>query len=87
MSQAEILRKEPYMKYYSPEEINKMCLQVADFVSKGKRNEASILLKEIPLLPKSAKIMKEMFGCKHVIESGYNLIEVVEEFGHDWLKQ
>lgn len=75
------------MKYYSPEEINKMCLQVADLISKGKRNEASMLPKETPLLPKSAKIMKEMFGCKHVIESGYNLIEAVEEFGHEWLKQ
>ena len=87
MSQADVTRKEPYMKYYSPEEINKMCLQVADLLSKGKRNEASMLLKEIPLLPKSAKIMKEMFGCKHVIESGYNLIEAVEEFGREWLKQ
>ena len=87
MSQADVTRKEPYMKYYSREEINKMCLQVADLLSKGKRNEASMLLKEIPLLPKSAKIMKEMFGCKHVIESGYNLIEAVEEFGHEWLKQ
>ena len=37
MSQADVTRKEPYMKYYSPEEINKMCLQVADLLSKGKR--------------------------------------------------
>lgn len=79
--------KKPYMKHYSPEEIHAMCLQVVALLSEGKREEAGILLKEIPLLPKSAKIMKELSGGEHLATSGYNLAEAMAAFGPDWLER
>ena len=85
MSQAEDVRREPYMKYYSHEEINKMCLKVADLLASDKHEEADSLLKEIPLLPKSAEIMKRLYGKGHMIASGINLYEAVQEYGEEWL--
>ena len=87
MSQAEILRKEPYIKYYSPEEIREMCLRGASLLAAGREEEADMLFNEVPLLPKSAKIMKEMVGIEAMIESGVNLYEAVKEYGDEWLKQ
>ena len=89
MSQAEAIRTEPYMKYYTPEEISKMCLQYADYVAqkKGDTPEARSLLREIPLLPKSANIQKRKFGVDSLINSGVNLYEAVQEYGYDWLKR
>ena len=86
MVQDGVAGRKPYIRHCSPEEIHAMCLQVAELLAGGKRHEAEIVLKEIPLLPKSAKLMKEMFGSRHVVESGYNLVEALEEFGPDWLK-
>ena len=45
MSQAEDVRREPYMKYYSPEEIKEMGFKVADLLAADKDEEAEILLK------------------------------------------
>ena len=89
MSQAEAIRREPYMKYYSKEEISKMCLKYADYVAQKKSDtpEAQSLLREIPLLPKSANIQKKMFGVNSLIDSGVNLYEAVQEYGYDWLKR
>ncbi len=85
MSQAEDVRREPYMKYYSPEEIKEMGFKVADLLAADKDEEAEILLKEIPLLPKSAQIMKRLYGKEHMIASGVNLYEAVQEYGQEWL--
>lgn len=87
MSQAETIRTEPYIKYYSPEEIRKMSLKVADLLAADKKDEADILLNEIPLLPKSAEIWKRLCGVEHLIASGVNLYEVVQEYGIDWLRK
>lgn len=83
MSQA----KEPYMKYYSPEEIREMCLRGASLLAEGREDEADMLFNEVPLLPKSAKIMKEMVGIDVMIEEGVNLYEAVKEFGDEWIKR
>ncbi len=89
MSQAEVVRREPYMKYYSEEEINKMCLEYAALLEQGKEDseEAEMLLNEIPILPKSAQIMKKMMGIESVIASGINLYEAVQEYGEAWLER
>ncbi len=89
MSQAEAIRTEPYMKYYSPDEIRTMGLQYVELLKAGKGDseEAQKLLNEIPILPKSAQIMKKMNGIESVIASGINLYEAVQEYGYDWLKR
>lgn len=85
MTQPEGVRKEPYMKYYSPEEIRAMCLRGAELLAEGREEEADRLFNEVPLLPKSAKIMKEMVGVDEMIASGVNLYEAVREYGPEWL--
>ena len=87
MSQTEPIRTEPYIKYYSPDEIRSMGLKVADLLAADKDDEADILLNEIPLLPKSAEIWKRLYGVDDLIASGVNLYEVVQEYGIDWLKK
>ena len=87
MSQADVMRKEPYMKYYSPEEIREMCLSGASLLAEGREEEADMLFNEVPLLPKSAKIMKELVGIDVMIEEGVNLYEAVKEYGDEWIKR
>ena len=89
MSQAEVIRTEPYMKYYSPDEIRTMGLRYVDLLREGKEDseEAQNLLNEIPILPKSAQIMKNMMGIESVIASGINLYEAVQEYGEQWLER
>ncbi len=79
--------KEPYMKYYSPEEIRAMCLRGAELLAEGREEAADRLFNEVPLLPKSAKIMKEMVGVDEMIASGVNLYEAVKEYGPEWLRR
>lgn len=86
MSQAEVLQA-PYLKYYSEDEINKMCLRFAELLSTGHDDEAHELSKEIPLLPKSANMMKRLAGIDSLIGSGVNLYEAVQEYGKEWLER
>lgn len=87
MSQAVAIRTEPYSKYYRPDEINKMCLKVAELLAAGKKDEADSLSNEIPLLPKSAEIWKRLYGVEDLIASGVNLYEVIQEYGIEWLNK
>lgn len=87
MSHPEDVRTEPYMKYYSPEEIRTMCIRGAELLAAGREDEADRLFNEVPLLPKSAKIMKEMVGVEAMIASGVNLYAAVREYGMEWLKR
>lgn len=87
MSETQSIRTEPYIKYYSPDEIREMGLKVAKLLAADKKDEADILLNEIPLLPKSAEIWKRLCGVDSLIASGVNLYEVVQEYGIDWLKK
>jgi len=89
MSQAEVIRTEPYMKYYSPDEIQTMSLRYVELLQAGKKHtqEAKTLLNEIPILPKPAQVMKDIMGIDNVIASGINLYEAVQEYGEQWLER
>jgi len=89
MSQAEVIRTEPYMKYYSPDEIQTMSLRYVELLQAGKKHtqEAKTLLNEIPILPKPAQVMKDITGIDNVIASGINLYEAVQEYGEQWLER
>ncbi len=53
----------------------------------GDDDEADRLMLQLPLAPGLAKIAKEMYGSKHLLEGGYNLSEAYAEFGDDWLEK
>jgi hypothetical protein len=52
---------------------------------KGEREEATKLLRSVPLQPEIAKIGKDVYGADFLIEGGYNLLEANEVYGEDWL--
>lgn len=87
MSQLTATKTLPYSKYYSPDEINSMCLKVAELLAANKKDEADFLSNEIPLLPKSAEIWKRLYGVDDLITSGVNLYEVIQEYGIEWLNK
>jgi hypothetical protein len=51
----------------------------------GKEDEATCLIRSVPLMPGMAKIFKEVYGADFVLECGYNLLEADEAYGKDWL--
>jgi hypothetical protein len=58
----------------------------ANMLSKeGKEDEASKLLRSAPLEPEIAKIFKDVYGADFLITGGFNLLEVDEAYGKDWL--
>ncbi|MDR0637402.1 MAG: hypothetical protein LBG27_00610 [Spirochaetaceae bacterium] len=60
-------------------------MQVFALEDAGRKAEADVLVKTLPLPPYLAKIMKEKIGADYLIESGWNLAEAEAAFGSDWL--
>jgi hypothetical protein len=52
----------------------------------GKMQEyKDVMIKELPMPPYLAKIVKEDYGAEYLIKLGCNLVEANAEFGLDWL--
>jgi hypothetical protein len=51
----------------------------------GKEEEASRLLRSVPLQPELAKIFKDVYGADYLANSGFNLLEADKVYGKDWL--
>lgn len=52
----------------------------------GNDDEAERLMRHVlPLAPHLAKVAKEMYGKRYLVEAGYNLSEANAEFGDGWL--
>ena len=51
----------------------------------GDREGYERLMKTIPLPPYHAKVIKEKFGLKYLVNGGWNLSEAEAEFGQNWL--
>jgi len=45
------------------------------------------VMKTAPLPPYLAKVIKDKVGLAYLLNSGWNLSEVEEEFGSDWLSR
>jgi hypothetical protein len=59
--------------------------KATQLLDEGKRDEASKLIRSVPLKPEIAKSAKEVYGSSFLIEGGYNLLEANETYGEDWL--
>jgi hypothetical protein len=53
----------------------------------GKDEEASRLIRSVPLEPEMAKIFKKIYGPDFVANGGFNLFEVEKAYGKEWLYQ
>ena len=87
MSQAEAVHREPNLKRYTEAEIDEMMDKIHTYIDNNHIEEAEKLMIQVPMLPKSAKIMKEMVGIDRMISMGVNLSEAVDEYGYGWLSK
>ena len=87
MSQAEAIRREPNLKRFTEAEIDQMLDKIYTYIDNNRIEEAEKLMIQVPMLPKSAKIMKEMVGIDEMISMGVNLSEAVDEYGYEWLSK
>ena len=53
--------------------------------ARGDEEEATRIIRSIPLSPRQALTMKEMWGKDGVLAAGYNLIEAERAYGENWL--
>ncbi|GAB7140463.1 hypothetical protein RsTz2092_04120 [Deferribacterales bacterium RsTz2092] len=58
-----------------------------DLREAGKYEEATKLIRQIPMPARMAKNLKEIHGKDFLISSGYNLVEANERYGTNWLNQ
>jgi len=61
--------------------------KAAELRKAGDKEEASRLIRSMPMPPYLAKIYKEKVGAKQLVESGWNLSDAEAEFGKDWLSR
>ena len=59
--------------------------KAAELRKAGDEEEATRLMKTIPLPPYLAKVIKEKVGLDCLLGTGWNMSEVEAEFGSDWL--
>jgi hypothetical protein len=59
--------------------------QAALLFDEGKDEEASRMLRSVPLKPELAKIFKDVYGADYLAGSGFNLLEADKTYGKDWL--
>ena len=60
--------------------------KAAELSKAGDEEEATRLIKTIPLPPYLAKVIKEKVGLDCLLSTGWNFSEVEAEFGPDWLR-
>lgn len=87
MAQAEMIRREPNLKRYTPEEKMDIFLRAGALLEEGKKEEATKVLREAPLDWRTAKILKETIGIDAMIANNSNLSEAVDHYGIEWLQQ
>ena len=87
MAQAEMVRREPNLKRYTPEEKMDMILSAVALLEEGKKAEADALIGEVPLDWKACKILKKTMGIDGMIAHNINLSEAVDHFGMEWLER
>ena len=87
MAQAEMIRREPNLKRYTPEEKMDIFMHAFALLEEGREEEATEALHEAPLDWRSAKILKEMIGIEAMIADNVNLSEAVDHYGMEWLER
>jgi hypothetical protein len=72
-------------KFMTIEEKAKVIYEAVLLFDEGKDEEASQLIRSVPMPPSLAKNVKEIYGADLLLENGYNLLEANKTYGKDWL--
>ena len=67
------------------EEKTAIGLKALELKKQGKLDEYMKTMKQIPVQPYIAKIVKDYFGTDNLKKSGWNLTEADAEYGPGWL--
>ena len=62
-------------------------LKALEFKKQGKMQEYEQTMKQIPIEPYIAKIIKDYFGADNLKKSGWILTKADAEYGPDWLNK
>ena len=77
---------QPFMKKLTEQESDEILRQAMEAVERGDDDEYDRLCYMLPVNPESANDLKKSIGIEALIASGINLIDAVEAYGEDWLR-
>ena len=75
----------PQMQTMTIDEKLAIACKAAALHDAGDNEEASRLIRSVPMPPYLAKVAKEKIGADFLINGGWNLSEAEAEFGTNWL--
>jgi len=67
------------------EEKGRILVAIYEARKRGDSKEATRLSRQLPLAPQLAIALKENIGAEAIIEGGYNLVDVENAYGENWL--
>jgi len=77
----------PQTKTMTLEEKTAIGLKALEFKKQGKIDEYDRIIRQIPLPPYLAKIVKDRFGLAFLKKHGWNLSEAEVEYGSEWINK
>ncbi len=77
---------QPFLKRLSPEELQELLYKAVAAAERGDDDEYDRLCYMVPINPASANDLKRYMGIEALIATGINLIEAVDAYGEEWLR-
>ncbi len=78
--------RKPFVKRLSEEESNEILTEAMKALERGDEDEYDRLGLMFPVSPEMADDLKKSIGIKALVESGINLIEALDTYGENWLR-
>jgi len=75
----------PQVNIMTQEEEVAIGLKALELKKQGKLDECMAMMKQIPIEPYIAKIIKDYFGADSLKKSGWDLTKANAEYGPGWL--
>ena len=76
----------PFLKKYSQDERFEIVDKAIEALDRGDEDEYDRYCLMLPVNPASANDLKKSVGIEALIASGINLVEAVEAYGEEWLR-
>jgi hypothetical protein len=75
------------MEQMSLDERLKIGCEAAEYYNRGDKEGYARTMAKIPMPPYMAKIIKDYFGADTLKKMNWNMSEVEEEYGPDWINK
>ncbi len=74
-------------KYFSIDECMEILGQGLNAYESGDKKKALEIGMQVPLEPGVANAVKSVYGVRYLVDSGFDLSKVLEEYGEGWLDE